>query len=956
MRPHREAVGLGGQNLPLMRLFPEPLPGWRRAARLWLRGARRRARRAVAIVAALTVMAVATTAALVAGDLLEALFLADAEAEWGYVDVEVRAADNSVFEESLVRQLAVEAGGLSVAAASRLLLPATVAAGTEREPGVLLMGVGPEEATFPALVALHGEHEPTLLGPADVLVNERLAGRLDLALGDDVTVWPAVPTWSVDVLGRRDPVVHDAFAPRLTLTVAGVLADVGTADLHRTPNAIMRIDVLQGLAGLENLVTVTHLAAATPDRDGAEALVEDLEPTARWTDLDLTAVAADEIDLADEDGGLFRSILLTLAVVVVASAVTGTLGLLVRLEEERSRELGLLRALGTRTGVAKRLLIAESTTYGMVGALIGGGLGVPVGVAMARGLADHLARVNLDRGREQVELVPQADPWTLLIGAVLIATVAGLAGRSSAQRLLERQPTDLLRGVAPPPSPSTGPGPTVWRVVGWVTLGAGWVTGGPLVFIAVTILLGAWWASARRAVVDRTPLDRRVALAGVAWSVVGAAVLGDFGAGVQAGFGVLTVAGFTAVLCATVIAAGRLTTIMRWVRSYLPTGPLQAALRTAGTWAEQATRRSTTTTATVGGVLFMVAALAVLGSAQALPVERQSGGFDVIATSVSHIDRRTVENLPSVAGAATVPHALLPQTAFAVEAGDGRSRTVPYPVRLAGSTSDFASGQAFGLAAAEEGIESAADALRAVELDRDKAVLDRAALPEGAQVGDEVVIDLGPSPRSFRLIAVLDTYLLNTAFVHPVEMADLADHRGRTMAFIRAAEGVTPADVVNEVEEAAADTGLVARPVEEVREDVIAVNRTFTDVFSIMLVLGLVVALASVASYLARAGWERRAELAVLRAIGLRRRATVTALWAEPLLTGGVGIVIGLSVGLGVLRALFAVGFSDLAFVVDWPRLGVLTVGSFSLLAVVCIGTARLSTDPDIAAGLRDLG
>ena len=938
-----------------MRLVADPSSAWRGAARLWLRGARRRARRGVAIVGALAVMAVATTAALVAGDVLEQLFLADAEAEWGVVDVEVRAAENSVFPEELGIELAVEADDLAVAAASRLLLPATAAAGQDREP-VLLMGLGPEEATFPALVALEGEHLPTLLGPDEVLVNERLAGRLALALGETVTLWPAVPTWSQDVLGRRDPLVHEAFTPRLSLTVAGILANEGTADLHRTPNAIMRSDVLQEAAGLLNRVTVTHLAARTPDRAGAEAVIDDLEPMARWTDLDLTPVAADERDLAAEDGGLFRSILLTLAVVVVAAAVTGTFGLLVRLGEERSRELGLLRALGASAKVARRLLVAESTAYGLAGALLGGSLGVPVGLALARGLADHFARVNLGRGREQVALVAQIDPWTLLVGAVGVAAVAALAGRSAARRVVERDTTALLLGVTPPPLPRRGPAPAVWRVVGWVTLGAGAVTGGPLVFIAVTILLGTWWVSARRGAADPTVLDRRAALGGLLWSVAGAAVLGDFGGGVQAGFGVLTTAGFTAVFCATVLAAARLAGIMRSVRAYLPAGPPQAALRTAGTWAQQAPRRSITTMATVGGVLFMVASLAVLGSAQALPVERQSGGFDVIATSVSHIDRRALEDLPSVAGAATVPAAVLPQTAFWIEDGDGQARTVPYPVRLAGSTSDFASGQKFGLAAADAGIESAAEALRAAEADRDKAVLDRAALPEGARVGERVVIDLGPSPRSFRLIAVLDTYLLNTAFVHPVEMANLADDRGRTMAFLRAADGVAPGDVAAQVERAAADTGLVARTVAEVREDVVAVNRTFTDVFALMLVLGLVVALASIGSFLARAGWERRAELAVLRALGLSRRATVTALWAEPLLTGGVGIVIGLSVGLGVLRVLFAFGFSDLAFVVDWARLGLLTAGLFVLLAAVCVVTARLSTDTDVAAGLRDLG
>ncbi len=64
-----------------------------------------------------------------------------------------------------------------------------------------------------------------------------------------------------------------------------------------------------------------------------------------------------------------------------------------------------------------------------------------------------------------------------------------------------------------------------------------------------------------------------------------------------------------------------------------------------------------------------------------------------------------------------------------------------------------------------------------------------------------VVIDLGPSPRTFTLIAVLDTYLLSTAFVSEAEFGELVDYRGRTLAFLRAAEGTEPDDLAAAVED-----------------------------------------------------------------------------------------------------------------------------------------------------------
>jgi putative ABC transport system permease protein len=914
-------------------------------------------------VAALSAMSLATIGALLAGDLLEGLFVADARAEWGSVDVEVTAGDNAVIEGAVARRLIEEAGPAAGPAAPRLLVPATAGHGSSRVADVLLMGLTPYESRFPPLTAVEGSADPAFLALDEVLLNERLATRLGVGVGEQVTLRPAVPRWTEDVAGRRDPVVHEAVSPRMRLRVAGVVADRGVADLHRTPNAIVSELALQRAGALGDRYTVVHLAtpgaragSAAEAAAAAEALLDVLRPDLRAADLDGDAVAADQLRLAEDDAGLFRSILLTLAAIVIAAAAVAAFGLLVRLGEERSRELGLLRAGGVPRRTAQRLVVAESAAYGVVGAVVGGAAGVPFGDALAAGLAGHFARLNLGRGREQVALPTDVDPGVIAAGALVVVVVAALAGRSSAAALLASDIPALLRGAAPPPAPPRRRRPRAWRAVGWALLGAGLLGGGPLVFLGATAVLGGWWAEARRAPWWRTRHDRRAAGGALVWALAGAAALGDLGAGVQAGFGVLITAGLVAVFAVTVLAATRLQQIVRTLRTYLPLGAPQASLRVAGAWADGHRRQSVTTTATVAGVLFVVAALGVLGTAQALPVDRQAGGFDVLATSVAAIDVAALRGSPDVADAVAVAAGTMPQTAYAAEAEPGRPLVVPYPVRLAGATTELADRQGFGLAAGVPGVTTSAEALTAAAEDRDKAVVDRAALPEGARVGDDIVIDLGASPRRYRLVGVLDTYLLNTAFVHEQEMAELVDFRGPTLAFVVGAEDVDASDVAAAAESVGGDAGLVARTVGRIREGVIAVNRTFTDVFAVILVLGLLVALASIASTLARAARERRAELAVLRALGVRRRGTRLALAAEPLLTGGIGVAVGLAVGLAVLRVLFAVGFSDLGFVVDWARIGLLAGALLLSLAAVCAATAAAAADDDVTAGLRDVG
>jgi ABC-type antimicrobial peptide transport system permease subunit len=82
----------------------------------------------------------------------------------------------------------------------------------------------------------------------------------------------------------------------------------------------------------------------------------------------------------------------------------------------------------------------------------------------------------------------------------------------------------------------------------------------------------------------------------------------------------------------------------------------------------------------------------------------------------------------------------------------------------------------------------------------------------------------------------------------------------------------------------------------------------------------------------------------------------VAALVTEPLLAGTLGALVGLGAGLIVLRALFALGYSSLAFVLDAPRLGLAVGGTVLLVLLTALLAAGLVGRRDPATDLAHLG
>ncbi len=121
--------------------------------------------------------------------------------------------------------------------------------------------------------------------------------------------------------------------------------------------------------------------------------------------------------------------LLALAIVIAVIGIVNTLGLSVI---ERTREIGLLRAVGMSRAALRRMIMLESVTIAVLGALLGMALGVVIGVLLQRALSDDLTSLGLPLGQLGV----------FLVIAIVVGVLAAVVPAIRAARL------DVLDAIA----------------------------------------------------------------------------------------------------------------------------------------------------------------------------------------------------------------------------------------------------------------------------------------------------------------------------------------------------------------------------------------------------------------------------------------------------------------------------------------------------------------------------
>ncbi|MDX6327146.1 MAG: putative transport system permease protein [Nocardioidaceae bacterium] len=144
----------------------------------------------------------------------------------------------------------------------------------------------------------------------------------------------------------------------------------------------------------------------------------------------------DSAEFADAEGASVDTLINLLYVLLLFSVIVAVLGIINTLALsvfERTREIGLLRAIGLRRRQLGSMITIEAITTSVFGALLGTGLGLGLGVALQRGLATQ-------------GLTTLAVPWALLAAMLLASGVVGVL--AAALPALRAVRLNLLQAIA----------------------------------------------------------------------------------------------------------------------------------------------------------------------------------------------------------------------------------------------------------------------------------------------------------------------------------------------------------------------------------------------------------------------------------------------------------------------------------------------------------------------------
>jgi ABC-type antimicrobial peptide transport system permease subunit len=244
------------------------------------------------------------------------------------------------------------------------------------------------------------------LGPFEAIVDKSFAEKKDLELGSRFTLLtPSRESTPLEVKGIYN-------APPFFPLLGAVSISLPFFDkLYERPQNLYTFLDVQGAPGPAAEATLKRELADFPDAK--------VQTRGEW------------IHDQDKDFDNFLILLYVLLALAVIVSLVGMVNTLVLSVFERTRELGMLRAVGMTRHQVSRMVRQES----VITALIGAALGLPLGVFLAVLVTRALSQFN-------VEFVP---PWKNLIGFAIVAMIAGVVAAVAPARRASR--LNVLRAL-----------------------------------------------------------------------------------------------------------------------------------------------------------------------------------------------------------------------------------------------------------------------------------------------------------------------------------------------------------------------------------------------------------------------------------------------------------------------------------------------------------------------------
>ena len=322
-----------------------------------------------------------------------------------------------------------------VAAAPFVLTQAIVSAGHKYSTGAYVMGIVPEGEGGPPVTTIRSfrtagdfRFETQDGKRRGAVIGSRLANRLG--------VYPGADSITLTTGGSEVSAVTGAPIPREDrLEVTGVF-DTGMYE-YDNGYVFIALPVAQKLAATGG--DVTGLEVRTTDRweapGVAERLAKKLGYPYRTEDWQAQNSALFQALRLEKLGMTF---ILLLIILVAAFNIVGTLTMVV---SDKTKEIGILRAMGMPAASIRRIFLAQGTLIGVVGTTLGVLLGIATSIAL-----DQYKLIKLDPQVYFIDHLPVSrsprDIGLTIVASLLIAAVATIYPAVQASRLY---PVEAMR-------------------------------------------------------------------------------------------------------------------------------------------------------------------------------------------------------------------------------------------------------------------------------------------------------------------------------------------------------------------------------------------------------------------------------------------------------------------------------------------------------------------------------
>jgi lipoprotein-releasing system permease protein len=310
-----------------------------------------------------------------------------------------------------------------------------VSAGHAYMTGAQVVGIAPQRRNTPEVTSIR---EHAILGDfrfasADGQTRGAVIGKW---LAQKLNAWPGD---KITLIGKAGTTVNAATGQVIPRAYQFEVTGVFETGMYEYDNAYiyLPIDVAREFAGLGE--SVTGIEVRTVDRWHAADVATGLN--------NALGMPYHVVDWQEQNKSLFQalkleklgmSVILLLIVIVAAFNIVGTLTMVVA---DKTREIGILKAMGMRSGSIRRIFLVQGLVIGAVGTSIGLAIGLGAAVVLER-----YKFIPLNPEVYFIDHLPVAtqplDVAIIVVASVLIATVATLYPAVQAARLY---PIDAIR-------------------------------------------------------------------------------------------------------------------------------------------------------------------------------------------------------------------------------------------------------------------------------------------------------------------------------------------------------------------------------------------------------------------------------------------------------------------------------------------------------------------------------